>query len=205
MELGHTCVYLRPSKSSLSIEQQFEEEEKFFRQHEQYKKISSEKLGVKSLTKTMNMVLAKHIKQELPVIRENIVYLYELKRERIMEFGNYEKVTDPKVQGMLVLSLLSKYTRYFVELIEGKSIENRSSLIGGARIEYIFFQTFVKSINKMNPFEYLTDADIRTAIRNANGLRKSLFLPESAFENLLKVQISRLKQPALECAHLIHE
>ncbi len=29
----------------------------------------------------------------------------------------------------------------------------------------------------MNPFEYLTDNDIRTAIRNANGLRKSLFLP----------------------------
>lgn len=49
----------------------------------------------------------------------------------------------------------------------------------------------------MNPFEYLSDADIRTAIRNANGLRKSLFLPEAAFENLLRTQISRLKLPSL--------
>lgn len=56
----------------------------------------------------------------------------------------------------------------------------------------------------MNPFEYLTDNDIRTAIRNANGLRKSLFLPEAAFETLLKTQILRLKLPALECSHLIH-
>jgi dynamin 1-like protein len=54
-------------------------------------------------------------------------------------------------------------------------------VIGGARIEYIFSQIFIKSITKMNPFEYLTDIDIRTAIRNANGLRKSLFLPEAAF------------------------
>ena len=51
----------------------------------------------------------------------------------------------------------------------------------------------------------MTDIDIRTAIRNANGLRKSLFLPEAAFENLLRTQISRLKLPSLECAHLIHE
>lgn len=57
----------------------------------------------------------------------------------------------------------------------------------------------------MNPFEFLSDNDIRTAIRNANGLRKSLFLPEAAFETLLKTQILRLKLPALECAHLIHE
>ena len=51
----------------------------------------------------------------------------------------------------------------------------------------------------------MTDTDIRTAIRNANGLRKSLFLPEAAFETLLKSQILRLKLPSLECAHLIHE
>jgi dynamin 1-like protein len=66
-------------------------------------------------------------------------------------------------------------------LIEGRHTDSRESVIGGARIEFIFSQIFIKSINKLDPFEYLTDNDIRTAIRNANGLRKSLFLPEAAF------------------------
>jgi len=47
--------------------------------------------------------------------------------------------------------------------------------------------------------------DIRTAIRNANGLRPSLFIPEMAFEILIKQQISRLQEPALECSHLVYE
>jgi len=82
---------------------------------------------------------------------------------------------------VLLLALVSKYVKFFIEMIEGKYRESREAVIGGARIEYIFSQIFIKSITKMNPFEYLTDIDIRTAIRNANGLRKSLFLPEAAF------------------------
>ena len=35
----------------------------------------SEKLGVKALVRTMNMVLVKHIKSELPSIRESVIYL----------------------------------------------------------------------------------------------------------------------------------
>ena len=77
--------------------------------------------------------------------------------------------------------MVNKYVKFFIELIEGRTMDSREAVIGGARIEYIFSQIFIKSINKLNPFEFLTDADIRTAIRNANGLRKSLFLPEAAF------------------------
>lgn len=151
------------------------------------------------------MVLVKHIKAELPVIRENLIYLLETKKSKMEDYGPYETITDKKTQGVLILSLVSKYVRYLIELIEGRYTDSREAVIGGARIEYIFSQVFIKSINKLDPFEYLTDNDIRTAIRNANGLRKSLFLPEAAFENLLRTQISRLKMPSLECAHLIHE
>ena len=151
------------------------------------------------------MVLISHIRSELPVIRENLVYMAEEKKAKLGEYGEFEAITDKKAQGILVLALVSKYVKYFIELIEGRYTDSREAVIGGARIEYIFAQIFIKSINRLNPFEFLTDADIRTAIRNANGLRKSLFLPEAAFENLLRTQISRLKLPSLECAHLIHE
>jgi hypothetical protein len=86
--LGHTCVYLRPGKSNLSIEQQQEKELEFFRRHEQYGHVA-DKLGVRALVKTMNMVLVKHIKLELPSIRENIVYLLQTKKDKLAEYGSY--------------------------------------------------------------------------------------------------------------------
>lgn len=144
--------------------------------HEQYKQFA-DKMGVGYLVKQMNMVLIKHIKMEMPIIRENIVFMLESKRNKIEEYGTFDEIRDKKAQGILILSLVNKYVKYFVELIEGRSMNSRENVIGGARIEYIFSQIFIKSINKLNPFEYLTDSDIRTAIRNANGLRKSLFLP----------------------------
>jgi dynamin 1-like protein len=41
-------------------------------------------------------------------------------------------------------------------------------------------------VQKLDPFDIVTDEDIRTAIKNANGLKNSLFVPEAAFENLIK-------------------
>lgn len=38
----------------------------------------------------------------------------------------------------------------------------------------------------MNPFEILSDEDIRIAIKNANGIRPSLFVPEGAFVLLVR-------------------
>jgi dynamin 1-like protein len=141
----------------------------------------ADKMGVQCLVKTMNMVLLKHIKLELPVIRESIIFMLETKKNKIAEYGQYDNCKDKKAQGILILSLVNKYVKFFIELIEGRSINSKDCVVGGARIEYIFSQVFIKSINKLNPFEFLTDTDIRTAIRNANGLRRSLFLPEMAF------------------------
>ena len=73
-------------------------------------------------------------------------------------------------------------------MIDGRSIDNKDELVGGARIQYIFSSIFNQTISNMNTFQYLTDDDLRTAIRNgnsfnntANGLRKSLFVAEAAF------------------------
>lgn len=77
-------------------------------------------MGVKSLVRTMNMVLVKHIKAELPSIRERVVYLIESKKEKLSEYGTFEPIKDKKAQGILLLALLSKYVKFFVEMIEGK-------------------------------------------------------------------------------------
>jgi dynamin 1-like protein len=60
-------------------------------------------------------------------------------------------------------------------------------------------------LQEVNPFDNLSDEDIRTTIRNANGPRQSLFVPEVSFELLAKRQIKRLEQPGLQCIDLVFD
>lgn len=45
--------------------------------------------------------------------------------------------------------------------------------------------------------------EYRTAIRNAAGPRPALFIPDAAFELLLKKQINRLLEPSQQCADMV--
>lgn len=58
--------------------------------------------------------------------------------------------------------------------------------MGGSRISHIFFEVYCKAVSEIDPFDELTDEDIKTAIRNASSLRPNLFVPEVAFEVLSK-------------------
>ena len=60
-------------------------------------------------------------------------------------------------------------------------------------------------INSIDPFEYLTEQDIQTAIKNASAMKPSLFVPEEAFEVLIRQQIARLLEPSLDCAYQVYE
>ena len=63
-------------------------------------------------------------------------------------------------------------------MLEGRCLDITSiELIGGSRIIYVFNETFRWTIQKLNPFDVLSDDEIRTAIKNANGIRPSLFVP----------------------------
>ena len=83
--------------------------------------------------------------------------------------------------------------------------ETSTELIGGSRISYIFYDVFNKSLTAVDPFEQLSDEDLKIALRNASSLRPNLFVPEAAFEVLSKQQIARLEYPALQCVQLVFE
>jgi dynamin 1-like protein len=51
----------------------------------------------------------------------------------------------------------------------------------------------------------LSVLDIRTAIRNSTGPRPSLFVPELAFDLLVKPQIKLLEIPSQRCVELVYE
>jgi len=60
--------------------------------------------------------------------------MLETKKNQIAEYGQYDTIKDKKAQGILILSLINKYINFFIELIEGRSMESRDSVVGGARI-----------------------------------------------------------------------
>ena len=94
----------------------------------------------------------------------------------------------------------------FVSSIDGTSSEfSTKELSGGARIYFIFNSIFGHALDSIQPCANLTDQDIRTAIRNSTGPRCSLFVPEQAFDLLVRPQIRLLEAPSLRCVDLAYE
>uniref|UniRef100_A0A8D3A728 Dynamin-1-like protein n=1 Tax=Scophthalmus maximus TaxID=52904 RepID=A0A8D3A728_SCOMX len=109
-------------------------------------------------------------------------------------------------QSSMLLQLITKFAAEYCHTIEGtaKYIET-AELCGGARICYIFHETFGRTLESVDPLGGLTTIDVLTAIRNATGPRPALFVPEVSFELLVKRQVKRLEEPSLRCVELVHE
>lgn len=69
---------------------------------------------------------------------------------------------------------------------------------GGARICYIFHETFGRTLDSIYPLVGLTKMDILTAIRNATGPRPALFVPEVATQPLVGYKFTILEYLQLQ-------
>jgi dynamin 1-like protein len=147
-----------------------------------------------------------HIRDCLPDIKSKIASMMTDVQGSIDELGDPADGNDHTRLGSTLLRLISKFSASFTETVDGRKFEevgDTSELYGGARISYIFNEVFGKAIRHMDPFAGLSDADIRTAIANANGPRAALFVPEISFDLLVRRQIARLEQPGLQCVDLV--
>jgi len=142
-----------------------------------------------------------HIRDCLPSLKTRINQMVSHFQTLVNSFG--EPIED---KGRLLLQIITKFASSYCATIEGtaKNIEV-NELCGGARICYIFHETFARALESINPLDTLTTFDILTAIRNATGPRPALFVPEVSFELLVKRQIKRLEDPGLRCVELVHE
>lgn len=101
---------------------------------------------------------------------------------------------------------MTQFARDFVSSIEGTNVDiSTKELSGGARIYYIFNDVFGHALESIDATGNLDNQDIRTAIRNSTGPRPSLFVPEIAFDLLVKPQIKLLEAPSLRCVELVYE
>lgn len=157
--------------------------------------------GTLFLAKTLNRLLMHHIRDCLPELKTRVNVLIAQFQSLLNSFG--EPVDD---KSQLLLQIITRFAAAYCNTIEGtaKNIET-TELCGGARICYIFHETFGRTLESVDPTGGLTTFDILTAIRNATGPRPALFVPEISFELLVKRQMKRLEEPSLRCIELVHE
>ena len=205
LKLGFVPVVCRSQKDiheGKSIQEILREERQFFRLHESYSTMQN-RCGVTYLCNSLNEIIVKHIKTCLPIIRSKITSLL-FQREKELKMLEISKGATN--QQHLVLSVIAKYAKQYEEFIEGKFVKDTASQFkGGSRLNVIFYDVYTKAVEEIDPFDALSDDDIKTAIRNASSLRPNLFVPEVAFEILSKQQIKRLETPSLQCVQLVFE
>ncbi|KAF0984640.1 hypothetical protein FDP41_000539 [Naegleria fowleri] len=207
LRLGYIGVVCRSQNDinlNKSIRDALRDEERFFATHPIYKSIS-DRMGTKYLAKTLNRILLNHIKEVLPEVKSKVAALIQQAQTRLQEYG-VPLGESSMSNGALLLQLLTDFSTDFVETIDGRNAEvSTNELFGGARINHIFTNKFYPSLSEIDACENLSDYDIRTAIRNAKGPRTSLFIPEAAFEMLVKRQVKLLEDPSIQCVDRVLE
>lgn len=186
------------------MEDALKSESEFFRHHPAYRNIAT-RCGTRFLAKTLNTTLMAHIRDRLPDIKARLNTLMGQTQQELASYGDMH-FSGKEHCGALILQLMTRFATSFISSIDGTSTEiSTKELCGGARIYYIFNSVFGSSLESIDPTSNLSALDIRTAIRNSTGPRPSLFVPEMAFDLLVKPQIKLLESPSQRCVELVYE
>lgn len=185
-------------KDNKSIADQLKDEASFLQR--KYPTLATRN-GTPFLAKTLNRLLMHHIRDCLPELKTRVNVMAAQFQSLLNSYG--DDVID---KNTTLLQIITKFASSYVATLEGTShfIET-TELCGGARICYIFHETFGRTLDSIHPMAGLTNMDVLTAIRNATGPKSALFVPEVSFELLVKRQIRRLEEPSMRCIELVHE
>ncbi|MCJ1308836.1 Dynamin- GTPase protein [Agyrium rufum] len=207
LKLGFIGVVNRSQQDiqgNKSLSEALKSESEFFRHHPAYRNMAT-RCGTQYLAKTLNTTLMSHIRDRLPDIKARLNTLMGQTQQELASYGDMQ-FSGKEHRGSLILQLMTRFANSFISSIDGTSSEiSTQELCGGARIYYIFNSVFGNSLETIDPTVNLSVLDIRTAIRNSTGPRPSLFVPELAFDLLVKPQIKLLDVPAQRCVELVYE
>lgn len=207
LKLGFIGVVNRSQQdiqSGKSLSEALKAEADFFRHHQAYRNMAT-RCGTQFLAKNLNTTLMGHIRERLPDIKARLNTLMGQTQQELASYGN-KQFSGKEHRGSLILQLMTRFASSFISSIDGTSSEiSTKELCGGARIYYIYNSVFGNSLETIDPTQNLSVLDIRTAIRNSTGPRPSLFVPELAFDLLVKPQIKLLEIPSQRCVELVYE
>lgn len=84
-------------------------------------------MGVPFLASKMNKTLIQHIKNSLPHLRSNVSAMLTQKEKEFAAFGIDFDIQNDRELGALTLNLISKFTTYFQNMIEGKFVKQSAT------------------------------------------------------------------------------
>lgn len=207
LKLGFIGVVNRSQQDiqgNKSLSEALKSEADFFKHHPAYRNMAN-RCGTQFLAKSLNTTLMAHIRERLPDIKARLNTLMGQTQQELASYGDMH-FSGKEHRGSLILQLMTRFASSFISSIDGTSTEiSTKELCGGARIYYIFNSVFGNSLETIDPTTNLSALDIRTAIRNSTGPRPSLFVPELAFDLLVKPQIKLLEIPSQRCVELVYE
>lgn len=109
-----------------------------------------------------------HIQRSLPELKSRIEAEIADREKELNHYGKPPTITKAE-KGAYLLNLISRFSNSFCDAIDGKAQHAQlGELHGGARISYIFHNVFDSRLMQIDPFEHLTDKEVRAAIRNAS-------------------------------------
>lgn len=205
--IGVTCRNSKDNFNNKSIEAAIKDEEEQYELITEYKPVLSS-LGIKKLSKRLSEVLTQKIKIAIPSIKESLSDTIYKKENELKALGGELLVdSDDITINSFLLSTVFKFTSEYKKLIDGSVVNPNLNkcYIGAAKINKIFTQNFKNEITSIDPFDKLTNEEILIVIKNTNGLKPSLFVPEAAFEVLIRQQIKRLEEPGLLCVKRVYD
>ncbi|KAK6608617.1 dynamin-related protein [Botrytis cinerea] len=207
LKLGFIGVVNRSQQDiqgNKTLSEALKSEADFFKHHPAYRNMAT-RCGTQFLAKSLNTTLMAHIRERLPDIKARLNTLMGQTQQELASYGDMH-FSGKEHKGALILQLMTRFASSFIASIDGTSTEiSTKELCGGARIYYIFNSVFGNSLETIDPTTNLSALDIRTAIRNSTGPRPSLFVPELAFDLLVKPQIKLLEVPSQRCVELVYE
>ena len=205
--IGVTCRTSKENLNNKSLDNQIQDEEDIYKEIDDYNDILNN-LGIKNLTIKLKDLLTEKIKLSIPTIKENLNNIIFKKQKELKELGDEIILEDNEISmNTFLLSSVFKFTTKYKEFLNGDIINSNlnKTYIGAAKISKIFNQKFINEILSIDPLENLKDEEILIVIKNTNGLRPSLFVPEVAFEILVKQQIKKLEEPGLLCIKKVYD
>ncbi|KAJ6559543.1 Dynamin central region-domain-containing protein [Mycena capillaripes] len=206
LRLGYVPVVNRGQRdieSNRAISSALEKEREFFENHPAYR-ANVKYCGTPFLAQKLNNTLKLHIRNTLPSIKASI----SAEQQRLS--AELQTLGGPLVEGTsanVLLTVITEFTTEFRTIIDGTNARalTLNELSGGARIAFVFHQLFSIGIKNIDPFDQITDADIRTIQYSTSGTAPSLFVGTATFEILVKHQIRRLEEPSIKCCQLVYD
>jgi dynamin 1-like protein len=177
-------------------------EKEYFKNHSAYSEVA-DRQGTEYLCKTLNQLLMEHIQSALPDLKAHVDKLVNSTHKQMEKLGMFDEQAIE--HGALLLQHIKTFSDGLNHAIDGGVTDANKELMGGARLDYIFHESFANYVTNLRASKDLTDEYIRINMRNMAGMNATLFPSDQVFMALSRQQIAKLEDPSIKCVNFVHD